>query len=356
MSTPRPKPWEVSEGTSAAAVNSDTPTLPGPPPTTNSLDVPSVDYMTEDANSLNQANRGMENNYNNDIYGGGGYNRYGSSLYGGGLGYGGGFGSFGGYGGYGGYGMSPYGMMNNNMMMNNGSFGQLTQATFQLIEGIIGAVGGFAQMLEATYMATQSSFYTMMSVGEQFGNLKNALGQIFGIFTVLRYLKKLLHKITGLKVFKDKVKFSKDEFMKFNNENKERKNRISLKPLIFFIAATFGIPYLLRKLFAILMKQNQLTSMNRHNASLKNPKSIEFCRALYDFNPEDQKMELQLKKGQLYAIVSRTDSKGNPAKWWSCRNKNGDVGYAPYNFLEVIDRNALNKRAAASKPLNDQTS
>ena len=49
-------------------------------------------------------------------------------------------------GGMGGMGMQPG--------MGQGGLGEGTQATFQLIESIIGAVGGFAQMLEATYMAT----------------------------------------------------------------------------------------------------------------------------------------------------------------------------------------------------------
>jgi peroxin-13 len=44
------------------------------------------------------------------------------------------------------------------------SFSQSTQATFQIIESIVGAFGGFAQMLESTYMATHSSFFgTVMS-------------------------------------------------------------------------------------------------------------------------------------------------------------------------------------------------
>jgi hypothetical protein len=32
-------------------------------------------------------------------------------------------------------------------------------ATFQIIESIVGAFGGFAQMLESTFMATHSSFF-----------------------------------------------------------------------------------------------------------------------------------------------------------------------------------------------------
>ena len=77
------------------------------------------------------------------------------------------------YGGYGGYGGGMYGggaMMGNGMpgMMgqdpNNPnslthSFNQSTAATFQILEGVVNAFGGFAQMLESTYMATHSSFF-----------------------------------------------------------------------------------------------------------------------------------------------------------------------------------------------------
>jgi len=82
------------------------------------------------------------------MYGGG----YGG-MYGGGYGYGGMPGMYGGMGGMGGMPGDP-----NNMSLTQ-SFSQSTQATFQLIESIVGAFGGFAQMLESTYMATHSSFF-----------------------------------------------------------------------------------------------------------------------------------------------------------------------------------------------------
>lgn len=40
-------------------------------------------------------------------------------------------------------------------------FNNSTAATFQMLEGFVGAFGGFAQMLESTYMATHSSFFGM---------------------------------------------------------------------------------------------------------------------------------------------------------------------------------------------------
>ena len=87
--------------------------------------------------------------------------------------YGGGYGSmYGGIGGMGGMGMGGYGsgMYGQPGMMGNvdpndpnsltNSFSRSTQATFQIIENLVGAFGGFAQMLESTYMATHSSFFS----------------------------------------------------------------------------------------------------------------------------------------------------------------------------------------------------
>jgi peroxin-13 len=89
------------------------------------------------------------------------YNRFGTGAYG--SMYGSGYGGYGGmYGGAmpGMYGGMPPGIPGdpNNPSLTQ-AFSQSTQATFQLIESIVGAFGGFAQMLESTYMATHSSFF-----------------------------------------------------------------------------------------------------------------------------------------------------------------------------------------------------
>ena len=80
-------------------------------------------------------------------------------MYGGGYGgYGGGMmgGMMGGMGGMGGMGM-PGNPNDPNSLTNRFSNG--TAATFQMLEGLVTAFGGFAQMLESTYMATHSSFF-----------------------------------------------------------------------------------------------------------------------------------------------------------------------------------------------------
>lgn len=88
----------------------------------------------------------------------GGYGGYGTGMYGG---YGGMGGMYGGM--YGGMPGGMPGMMGpadpNNPDSLTHRFNMGTQATFQMLEGIVGAFGGFAQMLESTYMATHSSFF-----------------------------------------------------------------------------------------------------------------------------------------------------------------------------------------------------
>ena len=69
---------------------------------------------------------------------------------------------------YGGGGMmGPMGYDPNDPNSMTNSLTQSTQATFQIIESIVGAFGGFAQMLESTYMATHSSFFGMSLVLSQ---------------------------------------------------------------------------------------------------------------------------------------------------------------------------------------------
>ena len=80
------------------------------------------------------------------MYGGGGY----GSMYGGMGGMGGGM--------YGGPGMMGGADPNDPNSLTN-TFSQSTQATFQVLESLVGAFGGVAQMLESTYMATHSSFF-----------------------------------------------------------------------------------------------------------------------------------------------------------------------------------------------------
>ncbi|SCU85643.1 LADA_0D08746g1_1 [Lachancea dasiensis] len=377
---PRAKPWEVRSPDSPAVTDT---TVVGPR-SSNSMhdgetsengapELPQRPAVLEsDYSSVNQG-RGTMGYQNSSMYGHTG--GYGGSLYGTGGGYGsaygignygsmyggGGYGSMYGGGGYGsmmgGYGSGGmYGMGGVN---NNGPQGlaESTQATFQLIESLIGAVAGFAQMLEATYMATHNSFFTMVSMAEQFSSLKEMLGSFFGIFAAMKMLKRLLYKIrgggeaptAGTSVSAGPRTAMAREFEEYRDaERQKRKNRrISWKPLLVFLAAVFGFPFLLRKFIAKLAEiQRQrlgnaggvAASSRSGAAGTLDPKNLEFARALYDFTPENPEVEVLLRKGDLMAIIGKTDPVGRASEWWKVRTRKGDVGYVPFNYLELIRR------------------
>jgi len=186
-------------------------------------------------------------------------------MYGGGYGYGGMPGMYGGMGGMPG---DP-----NNMSLTQ-SFSQSTQATFQLIESIVGAFGGFAQMLESTYMATHSSFFAMVSVAEQFGNLRQTLGSVLGIFTIMRWIRTILAKITGRPMPASGAELTPANFAAFSGklpDGSPTAPKASKKPFFFFLVAVFGLPYLMGKLIRVLAKTQEEEERRRLEA---NPQAL----------------------------------------------------------------------------------
>lgn len=228
-----------------------------------------------------------------------------------------------------------------------GGLEQSTQATFQLIESIVGAVGGFAQMLESTYMATHSSFFAMVSVAEQFGHLKNSLGSVLGIFALVRYVRSFVSTVTGRPIAGSGAQITASDFAKFaangGAASAPKRPRPSFRPLVIFLAAVFGFPYLLSKLIRAMAARQEnrlLMDSNGVNSSVSSidPSQLEFCRALYDFVPENPQLELELRKGDLVAILSRNDPLGNPSQWWRVRTRDGRSGYIPSTYVELIPK------------------
>lgn len=187
----------------------------------------------------------------------------------------------------------------------------------------------------------------MISVAEQFGHLKNALGSFLGIFALIKYAKKLLAKITGkqIKGIKlDAEEFSKFEASRASDASKSPSKRISLKPLLIFLVMVIGTPWVLKKLITHLAKQKNLPLPGYPNQIGGQPNqpldmnSIEFGRALYNFVPENKEIELELKENDLVAILSKVDPSGKPSQWWRVRSRNGKTGYIPSNYIEIIKR------------------
>jgi peroxin-13 len=282
----------------------------------------------------------------------------------------GGMGSYGsGYGSYGGY--SPYNRMGYNGMQGGPDEFSLTQrmetgtrATFEVIESIVGAFGGFAQMLESTFMATHSSFMAMVGVAEQFGNLRTYLGQVLSIFALIRWVKGLFYKATGRQPPVNPQELNAADFQKFQEVAPPK---LSRKPFLIFLFAVVGLPYLMHKLIKhVTAKQQQQQQMflpdgtpmqQPMNGNIPmqqqdqvDPQNLEFARASYDFNAESP-MELNLKKGDIIAILSKVDQvTGQQSQWWRGRLRNGTMGLFPANYVEIIQKAAPNNNLPTAAP------
>lgn len=240
----------------------------------------------------------------------------------------------------GGYGMGMPGMMpadpNNPSLIQQ--VGSSTSQTFALIQSIVQTFGGFAQMLDSTFMATQSSFFAMLGVAEQFSHLRGALSRVFGIFGLVAWLRGW---------WKGEKPGMSDEFKRFlqNPQSQNGPNGVpppkpSKKPLIIFLLAVFGLPYAMHRLIKHLaqnlpQQQQQPGLLPGQQASL-DPSKLSFARAVYAFQTTDP-IELSLAKGEIVAVLSTQDpTTGAESEWWRGRTRDGRQGWFPASYVEVI--------------------
>lgn len=281
----------------------------------------------------------------------------------------GGMGSYGGYGGYGG--MGSYGGYGMNRFGGGGMYGpegpgefsltqrmeEGTRATFDVIQSIVGAFGGFAQMLDSTYMATHSSFMAMVGVAEQFGNLKHYLGGIFSIFALIRWMKRVMYRLTGrtpppelygpveepeqqgeestaLQITENGEVISAAESEEMEAEGQQQQQRVSRKrPIIIFLALVTGLPYLMYKL---IQRSNQLRQQReRMMIPQHGGPPPEAARVIHDFIAENP-IELTIRRGEVIQVLSKVDpATGAPCDWWQGRSATGVIGIFPANYVQL---------------------
>jgi peroxin-13 len=206
---------------------------------------------------------------------------------------------------------------------------RLTVAAFALVRSVVESCLSFAGMIESTFTATHSSFYAIMSLVEHFGNLRNTLSAILFSIPLLRLLQSLINKLLGRPV----QPFTPESFAQY--ESRSTQPKLSKKPLIIFLLAIFGLPYLMSKLITRLAKQSI-------EAEHLDPQKLEFYQALYDFTPQDVAVELSLRKGDIVAVLQKLDG-----GWWKARKRDGSVGFVPGNYLDIIPRrNVVQGKAA----------
>lgn len=196
----------------------------------------------------------------------------------------------------------------------------------------------------------------MVSVAEQFGNLRNTLGSVLGIFTLIRWIRTVFAKLTGRPLPADATALTPSAFSSFMGKSADnlpdgssKPPRPSRKPFFFFVMAVFGLPYLMGKLIRSLARsqeqererQQEMMASGQQGGAI-DPAKLDFCRVLYDYAPDAQQsaagIDLAVKKGDLVAVLSRTDPMGNPSDWWRCRARDGSVGYLPGPYLQTIQR------------------
>lgn len=206
----------------------------------------------------------------------------------------------------------------------------------------------------------------MVSVAEQFSTLRTTLGSILGIFTLLRYVRTLLAKVTGRPPPADATALTPSAFASFQGLSSPSSNpnqpgappTLSRKPFVIFLLAVFGLPYLMSKLIRSLASshaqrqdQNQLGPvLGPDGQPLPDQQpldvsKLDFCRLRYDYPPSSsppppgsEAIDLHVKKGDLVAVLSKTDPMGQPSEWWRCRARDGRMGYLPGVYLEVVQR------------------
>ncbi len=216
----------------------------------------------------------------------------------------------------------------------------------------------------------------MVSVAEQFGNLRNTLGSALGIFTIIRWFRTLMAKITGRPPPADATSLTPAAFAAFMGgrsaatlpDGSPAPAKPSKKPFFMFLVAVFGLPYLMGKLIKALARSQEEEAKRRMQlvgpngepqSAAMDPAKLDFCRVLYDYTPETQEsngIDLAVKKGDIVAVLSKSDPMGNASEWWRCRARDGRVGYLPGPYLETIQRRPAQQAITAGSEPATRTS
>jgi peroxin-13 len=184
-------------------------------------------------------------------------------------------------------------------------------------------------MIESTFTATHSSFFAIVSLIEHFGNLRSTIGSIILSIPLIRLIRSLINKVLGRPPLSN---ITPESFALFEART-SGEPRPSKKPLILFILAIFGLPYLMGKLIKALAEKQAVEHQIPTGETIVDPKKLDFYQALYDFVPQDPSVEMALKKGDIVAILQKLDG-----GWWRGRKRDGSMGFVPGNYLDIIPR------------------
>lgn len=200
-------------------------------------------------------------------------------------------------------------------------------------------------------MATHSSFFALAGVADQLGSAKLYLGQILGVFSVLRWGKGLLAWIKGGggSVSGGGGGFSSDwggEFASLGQAAISGRaghelpggggrgtKRPSAKPLVFFLLTAIGLPFAMSRLITLLAKNLPPPNQPPIGSNEPLPADLTFARATHRFDAKDA-VELTLGEGEIVAVLEKLKGPdGSEGEWWRGRTRDGRVGWFPRGFV-----------------------
>jgi peroxin-13 len=156
--------------------------------------------------------------------------------------------------------------------------------------------------------------------------LRDTLGSIFGIYALMRYVSVIVARLRGQPPPNEETEITHDS-LPVTDPNAPPTPRASKKPLVIFLLAVFGLPYLIGKLIRAMAHYQSHTLPSRNF----DPSSVQLYRVKFDFIPQNLGSEVPLRKGEIIAIVTRTHG-----GWWRARLRDGREGYVPATYLESI--------------------
>jgi peroxin-13 len=181
---------------------------------------------------------------------------------------------------------------------------------FEQLGNITQTCNSVSRCLDTALMSSHSGLSALLRVLHQFQSMKQSLGHILGIFSLVRYFKS-----------KKTLMFSVKEFEKFNNNSSNSR---------YWVIAALLIPFAIHYISLLASTADKVQQLP-HTKSKQ--ERLDFARARNAFQAKNKK-ELSLQCNDLIAVISRDND-----DWWYGRLKNGKMGYFPANHVELIKKN-----------------
>ena len=180
----------------------------------------------------------------------------------------------------------------------------------------------------------------MVGVADQLGSVKTYLGQVLGVFSVLRLGRRIIAWLRGKNVKGVDGwanEWSSPSGIRGPNGQLVEQKRPSSKPLLLFLLSAVGLPWLMSRLVKLLIASQQRQQQELQQASgiggdgNLDPSRMVFARGKWEFQASEQ-WELSLARDEIVAVLERRDE-GADVGWWRGRTRDGRIGWFPGNYV-----------------------